>query len=255
MATAHNDDEDVGHNPSTKTMLTRQEQTVVLYWPSIAKIPIILCNSKTKGFGQHQWKNVNFSQTDWNAVLLAGEYDDGIALVLGKTLPGSPYPYSFALDFDGEDAVLEFFGSWDNVLSLSKKTRIEWHQDKGRGRRITKKRIMVKETDAAFEVRSDQLLIVSPSIHGDGNAWTVLGIDEISALSNEDLVRLEAKIDALSNEGYISDEDKQSYIAWLEDPNTSIAEGGRHDAVKVLGCSYFYRHKDEWKHLTDDQRF
>jgi hypothetical protein len=38
----------------------------------------------------------------------AGLYDNGIALVLGKALPGSPYPYSFALDFDGIDAVLEW---------------------------------------------------------------------------------------------------------------------------------------------------
>jgi hypothetical protein len=49
------------------------------------------------------------------------DYDNGIALVLGKTLPGCPYPYCFALDFDGEYAVMEFFGSWENVLSLSKK--------------------------------------------------------------------------------------------------------------------------------------
>jgi hypothetical protein len=110
------------------TKLTPKQQSDVLYWPTTAKIPIIPCDSKVKGFSSN-WKNgVDFSKIDWNANLAAGEYDNGIALVLGKTLPGSPYPYSFALDFDG----LEFFDSWDNVLSLSKKTRIEWHQDKGR---------------------------------------------------------------------------------------------------------------------------
>ena len=51
--------------------------------------------------------------------------------MLGKTLPGCPHPYCFALDFDGDDAVAEFFGSWEDVQSRSKKTRIEWHQDKG----------------------------------------------------------------------------------------------------------------------------
>jgi hypothetical protein len=39
----------------------------------------------------------------------------------------------------------------------------------------------------------------------------------------------------------------------LQDPSTKIKEGGRHDAVKILGCSYFYRYKDGWKHQTDDQ--
>jgi hypothetical protein len=82
-------------------------------------IPIIPCESRIKRFGSCNWKyDVNFTVEDWEAKLATGEYDNGIALVLGKTLPGSPYHYSFALDFDGEDAVMEFFGSWDNVLSL-----------------------------------------------------------------------------------------------------------------------------------------
>ena len=132
--------------------------------------------------------------------------------MLGKTLPGSAYPYSFALDFDGEYAVMEFFGSWDKVLSLSRRTRIEWHQDRGRlqivffsKRRVTKKRIKTKQAGAAFEVRCDELLIASPSIHCGGNAWTVLGVDQISALPDEELLRLETKIDSLSGgEGYMS---------------------------------------------------
>jgi hypothetical protein len=36
---------------------------------------------------------------------------------------------SFALDFDGWDVVFEWFGSWEQVLSSSQRTRIEWHQD------------------------------------------------------------------------------------------------------------------------------
>jgi hypothetical protein len=39
---------------------------------------------------------------------------------------------------------------------------------------VTKKRIKVKESGAALEVRYDELPIGSPSIHGDGNSWTVL---------------------------------------------------------------------------------
>jgi hypothetical protein len=101
------------------------------YWLQ-SKISIIPCDSKTKEFGSHRWKDVDLSSVNWQSNLAAGLYDNGIALRLGKTLPGSPYPYCFALDFDGIDAVIEFFGSWDNVLSLSRKIRIEWHQDKGR---------------------------------------------------------------------------------------------------------------------------
>ena len=39
--------------------------------------------------------------------------------MLGRTLAGNLY--SFALDFDGEDAVLAWFGSWDRVLDAAKR--------------------------------------------------------------------------------------------------------------------------------------
>jgi hypothetical protein len=94
--------------------------------------------------------------TDFVANLNAGNYDNGIALRLGQTL--QPGVYSFALDFDGLDAVMEFFDSWDNVLSLSKKTRVEWHQDKGRlhivffsEKNVTIKRIEIKEVGEDLE--------------------------------------------------------------------------------------------------------
>ena len=103
---------------ANKERLTLEQQSAVMYWPTIAKIPIVPCDSRNKGFTSN-WKNgVDFSKIDWNAKLANGEYDDGIALVLGKTL--SSELYSFALDFDGLDAVIEFFGSSDNVLSLSR---------------------------------------------------------------------------------------------------------------------------------------
>jgi hypothetical protein len=74
-------------------------------------------------------------------------------------------------------------------------------------------------------------------------------------LTNEELLRLEAKIGLLSGEGYgADDDDKRPYIGHLEDPATKIKEGGRHDAVKIFGCSYFFRYKDGWKDLTDDEK-
>lgn len=149
------------------------------------------------------------------------------------------------MDFDGENAVKEFFGNWDNVQRWSKNTRIEWHQDKGRlyivffsENNVTKKRIDIK--GRRLEVRCDELLIASPSVHGDGNAWTPLETNQISVLSDEGLRSLLAKIDSLpGGEGIMSYEDKQAYIKWLEQPDTVIRQGGRHDAVKILGCSHY----------------
>ena len=119
--------------PTTRTKLTPEQQSAVLYWPLEAKIPIIPCDSKIKTFGLAKWRDVDFSKIDFTANLAAGVYDNGNAIVLGKTLPGCPHPYSFALDFDGVDAVEKFFGSWDNVLKLSDTHKIEWH---GNNRRL-----------------------------------------------------------------------------------------------------------------------
>jgi hypothetical protein len=112
------------------TKLTPEQQSAVLYWPTIAKIPIIPCDSRVKGFNFPNWSNAVLTAEDWESNVAAGLYDNGIALRLGATL--QPGLYSFALDFDGENAVKEFFRSWDNVQRWSKNTRIEWHQDKGR---------------------------------------------------------------------------------------------------------------------------
>ena len=72
-------------------------------------------------------------------------------------------------------------------------------------------------------------------------------------LKQEKLLELLAEIDSIS-QGFMSDEDKQRYIEWLEKPDTVVGEGGRHPAVKILGCSYYYRYSYGWKDLTDDQR-
>jgi hypothetical protein len=80
-----------------------------------------------------------------------------------------------------------------------------------------------------------QLLFASPDIHPDGNPWSTLGTEQIAVLDEIQMLRLESQIDQLSGGGYMSDKNKQAYIAWLEDPNTRIKEHeGRHDAIKTL---------------------
>jgi hypothetical protein len=77
------EEQESGNVVSVKTKLTPEQQSAVLSWPHRRKIPIIHCDSKTKRFDS-QWKSIDFSQIDFSAKLAAGEYDNGIALVLGK---------------------------------------------------------------------------------------------------------------------------------------------------------------------------
>ena len=85
---------------AAKTKLTPEQQSAVRDWFYEKQIPIIPCYSRTKRVDIKDWPNIDFSQVDFDAKLTAGEYDNGIALVLGKTLSEHGY-YSLALDFDG----------------------------------------------------------------------------------------------------------------------------------------------------------
>jgi hypothetical protein len=240
------------------TRLTPEQQAAVIYWPEVAGIPFIEADTRKKHVNVKGWQNIDFSKVDFRTRLAKGAYDNGIALVLGKTLSGQYY--SFALDFDGIDAVLEWFGSWKRVTELSKKTRIEWHGNKWRlhcillaKRPIVNRKIHIK--NSLLEIRCEsQLLFSSPSINQGGNHYTPLGTDEIAILDEKQLLKLAAHIETIS-QGYMSDTNKQDYIRWLEDPNTKLVEGeGRHPALVILGTSYFYRYTGEWKDMTDDQR-
>ena len=55
----------------------------------------------------------------------------------------------------------------------------------------------------------------------------------------------------------MSDTSKSAFLAWLENPENWKSLGvdqGRHNALVILGTSYYYRYSNEWHNLTDDQR-
>jgi len=240
------------------TSLTSEQQTAILYWPEIARIPIIPADTRNKRIWLNGWSKVDFANYDFRSRLGNGDYDNGIAVRLGKTL-SSEY-FSVALDFDGMDSVLAWFGSWDNVIETAKRTRIEWHEDKARlhmffltKEPIANRKIQIKES--LLEVRCEgQALFVSPSIHKEGNPYSAVVTQRISILSN--LFGLKSKINSLCQD-YMSDKDQQDYIKWLEDPAnySKLGEGqGRHNGLVTLGASYYYRYNGDWKNYTDDER-
>jgi Bifunctional DNA primase/polymerase, N-terminal len=240
--------------------LSKEQKKAISYWFETVDVGIIPADTKNKAIHQNGWSRIDYSSVDFNGELNSGQYDNGIAVRTGRTISGKYYLIAF--DFDGDDAVLAWFGDWEQVLEVAKWTRIEWHGDKWRlhmfvlaNRPIKNKRIHIK--DSLLEVKCErQALFVSPSVHKDGNAYTKLDTAEISFIDENQLLHLESKIDSLCD-GYISDEDKQRYIRWLENPEnfTKLGVGqGRHNGLVILGTSYYYRYNGEWKDYTDEQR-
>jgi Bifunctional DNA primase/polymerase, N-terminal len=244
------------------TKLLPEDQEALMLWPEKRGIPIFPADSCNKGIHYNGWQEQDFSKVDFRKEMLDCKYDNGAAARTGKTL--NEGIYAIALDFDHWDAVIAWFGSWENVVAHSKKSLVEWHKNQGKihvilfaNEPIPNKHIYIGPNKALLEVRCDkQALFISPSAHRDGNKYEPLGTTDIITLqSNSGLLQLKAKIDSLSSK-YMSDEDKQRYYTWLEDDNTIIGEGeGRHDTTKDIVCSYFWKYSGEWLNLSDDERF
>ena len=210
------------------------------------------------------WQSLDFGKVDFKANLANGVYDTGIAVRTGKTISGKYY--LVVLDFDGREAVNAWFESWENVLALSKKTLVEWHQDEGKihifvfsPEPLPSRRIHIK--DSYLEIRcqneggAGQLVFVSPSIHKEGNPYTALGCDKIEVMQPIDLLRIKEKIGSLCDD-YMSDADRDKYEAMLHDQGLILGENcGRHDATKFIVICYYFKYSDEWLDLTDEQRF
>jgi hypothetical protein len=111
------------------TRLSEEEQQAVLYWTETIGVPIFPADTRRKGLYINDWSEIDFASIDYKTNLAKGLYDNGIAIRTGKTSKGL---YLIVLDFDGWNSVIEWFGSWDNAVEASRRTRIEWHQDKGR---------------------------------------------------------------------------------------------------------------------------
>jgi hypothetical protein len=242
--------------------LAEEQKRAISYWFETIDVGIFPADTKNKEIHFNGWSETDFSFVDFSVELNNGQYDKGIAIRTGRTISGKHY--LVAIDFDGENAVLAWYGDWEQVLQVAKRTRIEWHGDKGRlhmfllaSRPIRNKRIHIK--DSLLEVKCErQVLFVSPSIHKDGNPYCALDTGEIAIINENQLLQLESKIDSLSgNERYMSEENKQTYIKWLEDPEnyTKLGVGqGRHNGLLTLGTSYYYRYNGGWKDYTDEQR-
>ncbi|MGI0044554.1 MAG: hypothetical protein ACRD47_12675, partial [Nitrososphaeraceae archaeon] len=241
------------------TTLTPEQQKAVLDWPRVVGIGIFQADTKNKKISLIDWPKIDLSKIDYERELAGGKYDNGIAGRLGKTL--SDEQYAIALDFDGWDAVSAWFGTWERVESFAQKNIVEWHRDRGKIHVILlspvpmpNRKIHIK--NAFLEIRCEgQAVFLSPSVNKDGNRYVPLGTSRVMILSMEEVLKLKSKIDSIS-EGYMSDEDKDSYDKWLDLPTTILGENqGRHVATMFKIIRYYWKYKDGWLDLTDDQRF
>jgi len=115
------------------TIWTQEDQDKILSWPYVYDIAIFEGDTKNKRIDKKRWQEEDYSKADFKQRLESGLYDQGICIALGKTISGTHY--TFALDFDGWDAIIAWFGgdtkeeTWERVKALARRTRVEWHDN------------------------------------------------------------------------------------------------------------------------------
>ena len=115
---------------TTTTKLSKEDQETIRKWWRDYDVPVIGVYTKDKEVHVTDWSDTDFTNYDFEAALQRGDYDNGIAIRLGKTLTGKNGGYLTAIDLDHESAVTAWFGDWDRVIRYAQSGFVEWHKDK-----------------------------------------------------------------------------------------------------------------------------
>lgn len=223
-------------------------------------------------------KNQNLTTEDYVKKIDVGFYDDGYGIILGTIRRGKYKSFKSCLvDIDRRKGVETFCDLG------TKKTTIEEIADKqyvefngvDREQRIHILYILEPDAEIAAKGADDKLgievcvngvMFGAGSPHHNGGFYERLGkADEIRVLDKTQAFTLQEHISSICQKcgvNYFSgnnDQEKakfyQAYTAHLHDDGTRIKEGGRHEVIKFISCSYFTKYADEWDDLTDDKRF
>jgi hypothetical protein len=119
------------HTTTTNTKLSKEDQETIRKWWRDYDVPVIGVYSRDKDVRLIDWPDMDFTNYNFEAALQRGDYDNGIAIRLGKTLTGKNGEYLTAIDLDRKPAVKAWFGEWDRVLRYAQSGLIQWHNDKG----------------------------------------------------------------------------------------------------------------------------
>lgn len=245
----------------------KDNAAAISFWAKKEDIPFIYCQTyPEKKVWVNDWPNIDYTNVDFADKTHAQNLNyqnleiNGIAIILGQTIHKDCYIW--ALDFDGWDAIEKWFNTWEDVEESAKKTRIEHHKSNDSIHYLFKSKrplgdgrnhkIKISQK-SHIEVRVERQLLFSwPSIHESGEQYIPIIDKEIAVLDELQLRSIEMILNSLYR-NYISDDNIEEYIKYLENSSFGVKEG-RHIGLVALGCSYYYRSSGEWLDYSDDDR-
>jgi len=113
--------------------LTKSSTTVtgsIDFWTNIIGAHIVEYNSRKKESFHRGWPTEDDTKYDYDSDLQKGVYDNGIAVRTGLLHHG-PYvgQYLGCIDFDNKETFFTWCQESENLDTLSRWTRVDWHNN------------------------------------------------------------------------------------------------------------------------------
>jgi hypothetical protein len=233
----------------------------VSFWTEVTAAHIIEYDSKKKDTFHEKWSTEDDTKIDYKANLRRGLYDKGIAVRTGKLYRG-PYNgyYLICIDFDTLDAFLEWCNGDYDLDSLAKWTRVEWHKDPARIHVFFISKTPLKDLARSKDNKRIEVYGSSPHLvcvygnHEDGNPIGPYDTEEIAVIDDITKLEVENRVKLVIH-SYLDNDAVNKYIEELENPQTIVPKGSVHIAVRTMLMSVYFRWKNGFAEMSDEQRF
>lgn len=246
------------------------------YWYYDKKVNVIPINAKTKkpnGVNWFSFKTNRIPKELFEKWKRDGLFDNGFAIILGRTYSDEEALYLIGIDCDSQQAIKEFStidGELKPLEKLVMKFMVENHQDDSNSLHIyffspipfpTKG----ADTNLGLEVKGSAegsgYMVSSPTMHPNGYQWEILGTTEPPKLTRLQAIEMLNHIDTICRNYGLDYLDKKSGILSSElkamikklkiDENSkyTINEGGRHSTLVSIANSILFRHLEDGSNL------
>ena len=271
--------------------LTEAAQNQIRWWFHTVGTNVVAADTKKKNSRENpvteNWEEYQSRpQTveEFESKLNTGKYDKGVGVMCGRLWRGEHKSnYLTCIDADSQVAVDELCRDQNGISKISNlanKTLVEGHDDDlGRikvfyitptplnGKAINKDNNFknANTSKPSLEIKGISkngkfgIAFVSPSLHRDGRPYRHLGTQEITVLDKEEKEKLELQLQDICKKygmEYLQNENEvHNYIKYLEQPDTILEEGTRHNSLIEIASSYYFRWLGEWSKMTDEKRY
>jgi hypothetical protein len=243
--------------------LTKSSTTVagsVSFWTKTICAHIVEYNSRKKESFHRGWPSEDDTKYHYEADLQAGRYDNGIAVRTGL-LDHGPYfgQYLGCIDFDNEETFLTWCQGSENLDTLAKWTRVDWHNNPAKLHVFfISKTPLSNKRHNGIEVYSEKPnLICVYGIHRDGNRIVPYDTEKIAVVDDDKLLDIYNRIKSVFPDYDCHHDNTAAHnrILELEKSETVVGKGYVHNAMSSIMASYFLRYKGEWADMSDEERY